>query len=152
VSTHPISHTLVVAIATGGYVGTLSRAPGTLGSLLGLVLLWPLGAGVAQALATVFLIGAGIVIAGRAARIMGAQDPPAIIIDEVVGIAVATMLLPSRLLERIVAFILFRLFDVTKPFPARQAECLSGGLGIVGDDLVAGIYANLVVQVWLLLS
>jgi len=152
VSTHPFSHTLVVAIATGGYVGTLSRAPGTLGSLLGLVLLWPLGAGAAQALATVFLIGAGIVIAGRAARIMGAQDPPTIIIDEVVGIAVATMLLPSRLLERIVAFVLFRLFDITKPFPARQAERLSGGLGIVGDDLVAGIYANLVVQVWLLLS
>ena len=151
-STRPISHTLVVAIATGGYVGTLSRAPGTLGSLLGLVLLWPLGAGGAQALATAFLIGAGIVIAGRAARIMGAQDPPAIIIDEVVGIAVATMLLPSRLPERLVAFVLFRLFDVTKPFPARQAERLSGGLGIVGDDLVAGIYANLVVQVWLLLS
>jgi phosphatidylglycerophosphatase A len=111
-----------------------------------------LGAGVAQVLVAVFLIGAGIVIAGRAARIIGAQDPPAIIIDEVVGIAVATMLLPSRLLERIMAFALFRLFDVTKPFPVRQAERLSGGLGIVGDDLVAGIYANLAVQAWLLLS
>jgi phosphatidylglycerophosphatase A len=152
VSTRPFSHTLVVAIATGGYVGTVSPVPGTLGSLLGLVLLWPLGAGVAQVLVAVFLIGAGIVIAGRAARIIGAQDPPAIIIDEVVGIAVATMLLPSRLLERIMAFALFRLFDVTKPFPVRQAERLSGGLGIVGDDLVAGIYANLAVQVWLLLS
>jgi phosphatidylglycerophosphatase A len=152
VSTRPFSHTLVVAIATGGYLGTLPGAPGTLGSLLGLVLLWPLGAGVARALATIVLIGAGIVIAGRAARIMGAQDPPAIIIDEVVGIAVATMLLPSRLLERIMAFALFRLFDITKPFPARQAERLSGGLGIVGDDLVAGVYANLAVQVWVLLS
>ncbi len=151
-STHPLSHTLVVAIATGGYVGTVSRAPGTLGSLLGLVLLWPLGAGMAQALATAFLIGAGIVIAGRAARIMGVRDPPAVIIDEVAGIAVATALLPSRLLERTVAFVLFRLFDVTKPFPARQAERLTGGLGIVGDDLVAGLYANLVVQVWLLFS
>jgi len=152
VSTHPFSQKLVMTIATGGYVGTLSRAPGTLGSLLGLALLWPLGAGIAQALATVFLIGAGIVIAGRAARIMGVQDPPAIIIDEVAGIAVATALLPSRLLERTVAFVLFRLFDVTKPFPARQAERLVGGLGIVGDDLVAGVYANLVVQVWLLFS
>jgi phosphatidylglycerophosphatase A len=149
VSTRPFSHTLVVAIATGGYVGTVSPVPGTLGSLLGLVLLWPLGVGVARALATIALIGAGIVIAGRAARIMGAQDPPPIIIDEVAGIAVATMLLPSQLLAHIVAFVLFRLFDITKPFPARHAERLSGGLGIVGDDLVAGIYANVAVQLWL---
>ena len=151
-STHPFSQKLVMTIATGGYVGTVSRVPGTLGSLLGLVLLWPLGAGLAQALVTLFLIGAGIAIAGRAARIMGAQDPPAVVIDEIAGIAVATALLPPHLLERTVAFVLFRLFDITKPFPARQAERLSGGLGIVGDDLVAGIYANLVVQVWLLLS
>ncbi|HET7854009.1 MAG TPA: phosphatidylglycerophosphatase A [Candidatus Methylomirabilis sp.] len=139
----------MVAIATGGYVGTVSPVPGTLGSLLGLVLLWPLGAGLAQVLVTVFLIGAGIVIAGRAARIMGVQDPPAVVIDEIAGIAVATALLPPHLLERTVAFILFRLFDITKPFPAQQAERLSGGLGIVADDLVAGVYANLVVQLWL---
>ena len=139
-------------IATGAYVGFVPRAPGTLGSLLGLLLLWPLGAGTAQVIVTLVLTGAGIVVADRAARILGARDPAAIIIDEVVGIAVATALLPPRIPERAVAWVLFRLFDITKPFPARHAEQLPGGLGIVGDDVVAGIYANLAVRVWLLFS
>jgi phosphatidylglycerophosphatase A len=149
---HSLSHRLVVAIATGAYVGYVSPVPGTLGSLLGFFLLWPLSAGTAQVLVTVCLIGVGVVVADRAAKVMGEQDPSAIVIDEIAGIAVATMLLPSRFLERAVAFVLFRLFDVTKPFPIRQAERLSGGLGIVADDVIAGLYANLMVQVWLLIS
>ncbi|MBW8005099.1 MAG: phosphatidylglycerophosphatase A [candidate division NC10 bacterium] len=147
-----LSDRLVVAIATGAYVGYLRPAPGTLGSILGLLLLWPVGAGTLQALVTLCLIGVGIVVAGRAAEIMGAQDPSDIIIDEIAGIAVATMFLPTRFLERAVAFVLFRLFDIIKPFPARQAERLSGGVGIVADDLIAGLYANLLVHVWLFLS
>jgi phosphatidylglycerophosphatase A len=149
---HPLSRRLVVAIATGAYVGYLPPAPGTLGSLLGLVLLWPVGPGTAQILITLCLIGVGIVVADRAAKVLGAEDPSAIIIDEIAGIAVATMLLPPRFLERVAAFILFRLFDVIKPFPARQAERLPGGFGIVADDLIAGLYANVLVQVWLLIS
>lgn len=148
----PFSHRLVVVIATGAYLGYVGPAPGTLGSLLGLFLLWPLSPGTTQVLVTLVLIGVGLVVAGRAAKVMGAQDPSAIIIDEIAGIAVATALLPPRVLERAVAFVLFRLFDITKPFPARQLERLSGGLGIVGDDLVAGLYANLLVQVWLFIS
>lgn len=148
----PFSHRLVVAIATGAYVGYLRPAPGTLGSILGLLLLWPVGAGTTQVLVTLALIGVGIVVAGRAAKIMGAQDPSDIIIDEIAGIAVATMFVPARFLERAVAFVLFRLFDVIKPFPARQAERLSGGVGIVADDLIAGLYANLLVHAWLFLS
>ncbi|MFQ5846388.1 MAG: phosphatidylglycerophosphatase A [Candidatus Methylomirabilales bacterium] len=139
-------------VATGAYVGYLPPAPGTVGSLLGLALVWPLGGGTAQVVVTLALIGAGIVVAGRAARIMGAPDPPAIIIDEVAGIAVATALLPPRLVVWGVAFVLFRLFDITKPFPVRQVERLPGGFGIVGDDLIAGLCANLVVRVWLLVS
>ena len=147
-----VYHRLVVVIATGGYLGYIGPAPGTLGSLLGLFLLWPLSPGTTQVLVTLVLIGVGLVVAGRAAKVMGAQDPSAIIIDEIAGIAVATALLPPRVLERAVAFVLFRLFDITKPFPARQLERLSGGLGIVGDDLIAGLYANLLVQVWLFIS
>lgn len=148
----PFSGRLVVAIATGAYMGYLPPAPGTLGSLLGLILLWPLGAGTAQILVTICLIGLGIAVAGRAAKVLGEQDPSAIIIDEIAGIAVATMLLPPHFLERGMAFVLFRLFDVLKPFPARHAERLSGGWGIVADDLIAGLYANVLVQVWLLIS
>lgn len=141
-----------MAIATGVYVGYLPPAPGTLGSLLGLLLLWPLKPGTVQVLVTLFLIGVGIVVADQAARVIGGQDPPAIVIDEIAGIAVATLLLPPQVQERVVAFVIFRLFDVIKPFPARQAERLPGGFGIVGDDLIAGLYTNLLVRVWLLLS
>jgi phosphatidylglycerophosphatase A len=105
-----------------------------------------------QVLVTLFLIGVGIVVADQAARVIGGQDPPAIVIDEIAGIAVATLLLPPQVQERVVAFVIFRLFDVIKPFPARQAERLPGGFGIVGDDLIAGLYTNLLVRVWLLLS
>jgi phosphatidylglycerophosphatase A len=147
-----LSDRLVVAIATGAYVGYLPPAPGTLGSLLGLLLLWPLKPGTVQVMVTLFLIGVGIVVADRAARVIGGQDPPAIVIDEIAGIAVATLLLPPQVQERVVAFVIFRLFDVIKPFPARQAERLPGGFGIVGDDLIAGLYTNLLVRVWLLLS
>lgn len=147
-----LSDRLVVAIATGVYVGYLPPAPGTLGSLLGLLLLWPLKPGTVQVMVTLFLIGVGIVVADRAARVIGGQDPPAIVIDEIAGIAVATLLLPPQVQERVVAFVIFRLFDVIKPFPARQAERLPGGFGIVGDDLIAGLYTNLLVRVWLLLS
>ena len=73
-------------------------------------------------------------------------------IDEIAGIAVATLLLPPQVPERVVAFVIFRVFDVIKPFPARQAERLPGGFGIVGDDLIAGLYTNLLVRLWLLLS
>jgi len=141
-----------VAIATGVYVGYLPPAPGTLGSLLGLLLLWPLKPGTVQVLVTLFLIGVGIVVADQAARVIGGQDPPAIVIDEIAGIAVATLLLPPQVPERVVAFVIFRVFDVIKPFPARQAERLPGGFGIVGDDLIAGLYTNLLVRLWLLLS
>lgn len=147
-----LSDRLVVAIATGVYVGYLPPAPGTLGSLLGLLLLWPLKPGTVQVLVTLFLIGVGIVVADQAARVIGGQDPPAIVIDEIAGIAVATLLLPPQVQERVVAFVIFRVFDVIKPFPARQAERLPGGFGIVGDDLIAGLYANLLVRLWLLLS
>jgi phosphatidylglycerophosphatase A len=147
-----LSDRLVVAIATGVYVGYLPPAPGTLGSLLGLLLLWPLKPGTVQVLVTLFLIGVGIVVADQAARVIGGQDPPAIVIDEIAGIAVATLLLPPQVQERVVAFVIFRLFDVIKPFPARQAERLPGGFGIVGDDLIAGLYTNLLVRLWLLLS
>jgi len=147
-----LSDRLVVAIATGVYVGYLPPAPGTLGSLLGLLLLWPLKPGTVQVLVTLFLIGVGILVADQAARVIGGQDPPAIVIDEIAGIAVATLLLPPQVPERVVAFVIFRVFDVIKPFPARQAERLPGGFGIVGDDLIAGLYTNLLVRLWLLLS
>ena len=108
--------------------------------------------GIAQVLVTLVLIGVAIVVAERAARVIGGRDPPAIVIDEIAGMAVATLLLPSNVQERVIAFVVFRLFDVIKPFPARRLERLPGGSGIVGDDLIAGLYTNLLMWAWLLLS
>ncbi len=141
-----------MAIATGAYVGYVPPVPGTLGSLLGLLLLWPLQPGIAQVLVTLVIIGVAIVVADRAVRILGGHDPSAIVIDEIAGIAVATLLLPPNVQERAIAFVLFRLFDVIKPFPARRVERLPGGPGIVGDDVIAGLYANLLMWIWLLVS
>ena len=149
---HTRADRLVVAIATGAYVGYVPLAPGTLGSLLGLLLLWPMQPGIAQVLVTLVLIGLAIVVADRAARVMGGGDPPAIVIDEIAGMAVATLLLPPNVQERVIAFAVFRLFDVIKPFPARRVERLPGGSGIVGDDLIAGLYTNLLMWAWLLVS
>ena len=144
---HTFSEWLVLVIATGGYLGYTPVAPGTVGSLIGLLLLWPLD-GTAHLLITLLLAGGGILVAGRAAALLEGHDPHVIIIDEIAGIAVATLLLPPHLLHRLVAFFLFRLFDILKPFPSRQIERLPGGIGIVGDDLTAGLYSNLLVQVW----
>lgn len=136
-----------MAVATGGYLGYTPVAPGTAGSLIGLLLLWPLE-GLPHLLVTLLLGVGGVLVAGRAAELLGNPDPPAIIIDEIAGIAVATLLLPPHPLHRGIAFLLFRLFDTLKPFPTRRIERLPGGLGIVGDDLTAGLYSNLLIQIW----
>lgn len=71
---------------------------------------------------------------------MGEKDSGKIVIDEMAGFLLANFLAPVRLVPTIAAFLLFRLFDIIKPFPARRAERLSGGFGVILDDLVAGVY------------
>ena len=77
------------------------------------------------------------------------HDARPIVIDEVMGMGLALLLVPKRLVYYIGAFILFRLFDTIKPFPARSAEKLPGGWGVMADDLVAGVYANVVVHLYI---
>lgn len=80
------------------------------------------------------------------------HDSSRIVIDEYAGFVVSVLLLPKSLLLFAVAFVLFRALDIVKPFPARQAEALPGGVGIVTDDLVAGIYTNILLRVMLLVQ
>jgi phosphatidylglycerophosphatase A len=84
-----------------------------------------------------------------AARV-GRKDPGVVVIDEIVGQWIALILIPLCLWTTIGAFLLFRLTDIVKPYPARQLEALPGGWGIVADDLMAGLYANLLLRVALL--
>src|SRR5262245_12534705 len=148
----PIDY-IALAVATFG-VGFIPIAPGTWGSLVGVGIFLILTASGLSAFAfnlTLVLIAgvitfAGIWAASRTEQITGRKDPGKVVVDEVAGQLVS--LIPLSLLSItsapgwiIVSFILFRFFDIVKPYPARRMERLHGGLGIMCDDLVAGIYA-----------
>ena len=149
----------VLAVATGAGSGYAPFASGTAGSAVGLALWWGLAAaGAASSPALYALVCAGVSAlgiwaAGRAERIFARHDDGRITIDEVAGMLVSLAWLPARPEVAGVGFVLFRLFDIWKPFPARSAERLPGGLGVMADDLVAGAYANLGGQLlWRLLA
>ncbi len=133
-------------------VGFIPFAPGTFGTLFAaaVYLLLPTSLFSGQGWywlggALLLKTGAAIWLSGKAEKTLG-HDAPAIVIDEFCGYFVAILFLPKTLLIAVYAFVLFRLFDITKPFPANVSQRLPGGWGIVVDDLIAGVYANLVIQ------
>lgn len=147
---------LALAISTWG-VGYLPVAPGTWGSLVGVGLFLLLGSWPLQLVAIVAITWAGIWAASRTERILRLKDPGKVVVDEVAGQMIS--LLPLSLFALgttksgvIISFILFRLFDIFKPYPARRFERLRSGLGIMADDLVAGFYGAigtaLVMFIW----
>jgi len=144
---------LLLLIATMGYVGYLPYAPGTFGSLIGVLLIFLLKPDDLQLLLiSSFLFVIGIVSAGSAERIIG-EDSPHIVIDEFCGYLVSLVLLPKRLPYLIIGFLLFRVFDILKPPPIRKIEDdLKGGIAVMSDDLLAGLYANLCLQLGRLFS
>jgi phosphatidylglycerophosphatase A len=140
---------LVILLASGAYVGYIPVASGTFGSLLALPLLVALAG---APLPTVALIAAltvlAVIVSDRAGRIYGQTDSSRIVIDEVCGMLIAGACMPATLWNLSLAFLAFRLFDIVKPFPASHFDRhVKNGFGVVADDLVAGIYANLVVRV-----
>lgn len=139
-------------MASVGGVGAAPWAPGTAGSLVGVVVGWWAGRALAPPwylAATVALFALGVAVSGRAERIAGRKDPSVVVIDEVVGMLVALFALPLRVVDVLIAFLCFRILDITKPFPLRRLEAQPGGWGIMLDDLVAGVYANVLVRVGL---
>ncbi len=170
---------LALAIATCG-VGYLPLAPGTWGSLVGigvyasvhgaamkfffitgegrnLTLLHVYYGVIAVELVAIFAIAsAGTWAASRTEKLSARKDPSKVVIDEVVGQFIALMPVPfvlgSAWWTAILAFILFRFFDIVKPYPARRLESLDAGLGIMADDIVAGVYAAIVVAVAVVIS
>ena len=138
-----------VFVATFGHVGQLPVAPGTWGSLagLGLLLLVRLTGDPAFEVAILVLVlAAGIWASSVAERHYGQRDPGVVVVDEVAGMLLALLWLPVGLVGAGVGFLAFRAFDILKPFPARAAERLPGGWGIMADDVVAGLYALAVVR------
>jgi phosphatidylglycerophosphatase A len=145
---------LVQLLATGFGVGYLPWAPGTWGSLFAVLILlgiYQFAGGlsfVLHFLLTILLFPLACVTAGRLARQTSRHDPTFIVIDEIFGQFLTLLWLPPTIVGWGLAFALFRFFDIVKPFPARRSERLPGGLGIVADDLLAGLYAGLLV--WLI--
>jgi phosphatidylglycerophosphatase A len=135
-------------LATGFYTGEFPIIPGTWGTLPGLVLcsFWFGIAPVFQAGLAALAIGISIFLSSVAEKDLG-HDARPIVVDEIAGMMVALVFVPRVWYYYVLGFLLFRAMDVIKPFPARQAERLPSGLGITMDDVVAGIYANLLLQV-----
>jgi len=142
-------------LAYGFGAGLLPFAPGTFGSLVGVVLFWfmaPLRPGVYAAV-VVALFVPGVFICGQTARDAGAVDPGIIVYDEVVGFLVAMYMMPRDWRWLLAGFAIYRLFDIWKPFPIHYIENHLGlGSGIMTDDVFAGLYTLAILQIVRMLS
>ncbi|MCF7872835.1 MAG: phosphatidylglycerophosphatase A [Candidatus Omnitrophica bacterium] len=137
---------IIIGLASLFGVGFIPGCPGTVGSLFGLLFVWLVKDQIIFSLLTVFIIILAFLIAGKTEKLFGQKDAKQIVIDELAGISVTFLFIPKTFIFILVGFFLFRLFDIIKVFPANRLEKKKGSLGIVGDDLVAGIYANLILQ------
>ena len=135
---------MLASVFGAGYAPVAS---GTVGSFVTVVVIWllpltPLR--IAVALVVVILVG--IWAGSRVERVLGKKDPGVIVIDEVAGMLLSVILLPRTIPVLITAFLLFRLFDIWKPFPARESQALTGGVGVMVDDLIAGFYTLILIM------
>jgi phosphatidylglycerophosphatase A len=148
---------MLLLIATFFNIGYGPVAPGTWASLVTTItvfLLHPLMRSPLQALisAAIIIFLVGIPAAAMAEKHFGKKDPRPCVIDEVAGQLVALILVPHSPLTFLAAFLLFRLFDIIKPFPIRRLEKIKGGLGIMVDDVMAGLYALALIHLFIAVS
>jgi phosphatidylglycerophosphatase A len=146
---------IAMVVATAGYVGYFPIASGTAGSMVGLVVFalvrW-VGEPAFELVTIAAVLVLGIWSASVAERTLNMKDPGPVVIDEVLGMLITLALLPLSVTGVIVGFVLFRIFDVIKPFPAGRLEALHGGMGIMLDDAVAGLYAYVSLRVLVTLA
>ena len=139
----------LIFLASGFCIGNVPFAPGTFGSILGLpiaFLLSRLNLLLSISLILLFIFLA-IGIASAAEKVLNQKDPAKIVIDEIAGLMVTFTGLPFNLSTAVAGFVIFRALDILKPFPIRALESkISGGSGIVLDDVLAGIFANLILR------
>ena len=144
------SRSIVIFVASGAYAGFSPVAPGTIGSLLGVPLgllflaLDPWGFGV---FALMFLLLSWW-LSHKAQEYLGVEDPKEVVIDEILGQALAIYFIPYSIINLFLIFLLFRFFDILKPFPIKSFEKrFRGGGGIILDDLMAAVYAVIAFRV-----
>lgn len=140
---------LALAVATVGGAGFFPIAPGTVGSAIAVVIYlltshWPPAWQVAL-LGAISLVGTWG--ADGAARALGREDPGPVVVDEVAGQLLTLLLTGVGLAGAIVGFFIFRILDIVKPWPAGKFELLPGGIGIMADDLMAGVYGNIIMWI-----
>lgn len=142
---------LIKFLSTGFFAGYLPLIPGTFGSLVGLVFYYAVsGNAWLYAGSTLAVVALGFLVSGKMERESGKKDPKCVVIDEVAGMLVALWGVPGDIRMVMLGFVFFRLLDSFKPYPAWQLQGMRGSAGIMIDDLVAGVYTNLVLQaVWL---
>ena len=141
---------VIVFAATGAWIGKIPIAPGTFGTLIGIlfVLVFEIINPCYETLYVVTLIIFAIWIADHAEKILKQKDPGCIVIDEIAGYVVTMVGIPLSIPTMVAGFILFRFFDIIKPFPVKYFEKnFKGGPGIVLDDLIAGLLASFVLRI-----
>lgn len=152
-SSHPFGRRLIHFIAFGFGAGKIPFAPGTFGTLAAVpiyLLLRETGL-LFYAVVTIALFGIGVWCCSETERDFGTKDMSAIVWDEIVGFLVAMFAVPAGWGWLAAGFLLFRLFDIWKPYPIRRLERMPGGFGVMIDDVLAGVYACLVLHVAALL-
>jgi len=143
-----MSDKLVKMLSTWFYVGDLPGAPGTAASAVAVLIAVIFSPNIfLYVLATVIITVLGFMVSGPMEKILGREDPGCIVIDEVAGIMVSFFLLPLSWPIIITAFFLFRAFDMFKIYPVNKFEEIGGGAGVMVDDLVAGLYTNIVMHI-----
>ena len=143
-----MSEKIVKMLSTWFYVGNLPVAPGTAASAVGVVMAMICSSNVFFYICVTLIVTIlGFMVSGRMEEILDQKDPGCIVIDEVAGVMIAFFLLPLTPVVIVTAFFLFRAFDMFKIYPVNKFEQLEGSTGVMMDDVIAGVYTNVVMQV-----
>lgn len=143
-----MSDKMVQMFATWFYVGRSPFAPGSMASIVGALMAIILMNNLFLFCVVLVAVSVlGFLVSGPMEEILGKKDPGCVVIDEIAGVMIAFFMLPLQWNVVIVAYFLFRAFDMFKIYPVNKFEDLGGGTGIMMDDIVAGIYTNIVMQI-----
>ncbi|MBN1914112.1 MAG: phosphatidylglycerophosphatase A [Candidatus Omnitrophica bacterium] len=147
------SDRLIKTIVSFFYLGHIPFIPGTFGSLGGIIVYYLVKGNLSAYLWAIgILLFLSLLLGGKAEQIYRKKDANYIVIDEVLGMLLALLFLPYDIKLVVIAFVLFRALDALKPYPCGWVQNLKGSLGVVGDDIVAGIYTNIIIQIALRLA
>lgn len=139
---------IIKTVSTFFYIGYLPFIPGTFGSIAGICLFYLIKDSLpVYTVFTLLLIILGFLVCGKAEKILNKKDSRCIVIDEVCGMLLSLIFVPYDIKLVIIAFVLFRMLDSFKPYPAGRFQELRGSPGVMFDDIVAGLYTNIILQV-----